>query len=308
MTYDDFMTRESVPSEFSSFTATFTANGEVVKTITFGYGGSIDESEIPECPPLEGNYGRWPDMDYNNLTFDMEVKAIYSASASVVEGDLVSDDSQTPVVLVQGVFDPAASVHVENASVKPPEVPAGQELIMNYEVSVEHDAKPAEEDQAVDVRIYAPESSSKYTVYTYRDGAWEKVSTSRDGSYLVFNNPDRDITFAVTKGAGHNWLWILLGVGALLLAGLVLWLLKRRSRTPKKPGSASKAMPSYPEQPITPISDEAQRVTVPAEEPVPQEVEEIPVVEEIPEPYEDVIIEEAGEVVSNFIPDDPDAE
>lgn len=31
--------------------------GEIVKTITFGYGGSIDESEIPECPPLEGNYG-----------------------------------------------------------------------------------------------------------------------------------------------------------------------------------------------------------------------------------------------------------
>ena len=70
---------------------------------------------------------------------------------------------------------------------------------MNYEISVEHDVKPSEEDQAVDVRVYAPENSSKYTVYTYRDGAWEKVSTSRDGSYLVFNSPDRDVTFAVTK-------------------------------------------------------------------------------------------------------------
>jgi hypothetical protein len=247
-------------------------------------------------------------MDYNNLTFDMEVKAIYSASASVVEGDLVSDDSQTPVVLVQGVFDPAASVHVEDASVKPPEVPAGQDLIMNYEISVEHDVKPSEEDQAVDVRVYAPESSSKYTVYTYRDGAWEKVSTSRDGSYLVFNSPDRDVTFAVTKGAGHSWLWILLGVGALLLAGLLFWLLKRRSRSAKKSGGTSKAMPSYPEQPITPVSDEVQRVTVPAEEPVLEEAAEIPEVEEIPEPYEDVIIEEAGEIVSNFVPDDPDAE
>ena len=35
---------------------------------------------------------------------------------------------------------------------------------------------------------------------------------------------------------------------------------------------------------------------------------EIPAVEEIQEPYEDVIIEEAGEIVSNFVPDDPDAE
>ena len=310
VTYDEFMTRENVPSEFSSFTATFTANGEVVKTITFGYGGSIDESEIPECPPVEGNYGRWPDLDYNNLTFDMEVKAIYSASASVVEGDLFSDDSDTPIVLVQGVFDPAASVHVEESSVKAPDVPAGQDLIMNYEISVEHDVTPAEEDQAVDVRVYAPENASKYTVYTYRDGAWDKVSTSRDGSYLVFNSPDRDVTFAVTKGAGHGWLHILLiCLGVLLLAALLFWLWKRRRGAgPKNPDRSVKSAPVYPEQPITPVGDEVLCVTVPAEDPVLRESTEIPVVEEIPEPYEDVIIEEAGEVVSNFVPDDPDAE
>ena len=69
-----------------------------------------------------------------------------------------------------------------------------------------------------------------------------------------------------------------------------------------------KSAPVYPEQPITPVGDEVLRVTVPAEEPVIQESTEILMVEEIPEPYEDVIIEEAGEVVSNFVPDDPDAE
>ena len=167
---------------------------------------------------------------------------------------------------------------------------------MNYEVSVEHDAKPSAEDQAVDVRVYAPESAAKYTVYTYRDGAWEKVSTSRDGSYLVFSNPDRDVTFAVTKGAGHAWLHILLiCLGVLLLAALLFWLWKRRrDRGPKNSDRAVNTIPSYPEQPITPVGEEQIRVTVPAEE--------------VPEPYVDEIIEEAGEVVSNFVPDDPDAE
>ena len=307
VTYDDFMTRENVPSEFSSFTATFTANGEVVKTITFGYGGSIDESEIPECPMLDGSYGRWPDMDYNNLTFDMEVKAIYSASTNVIEGDLVSDGSDKPVVLMQGVFDPAASVHVEDSSVKPPEIPAGQELIMNYEVSVEHDVKPSEEDQAVDVRIYAPETSAKYTVYTYRDGAWEKVSTSRDGGYLVFNHPDRDVTFAVTKGDGHGWLHILLiCLGVLLLSALLYWLWKRRRKSGTKTTERSAAVPAYPEQPITPVSEEQIHVTVPEEKPETEEAEELFEVEVISDPFDDVIIEEAGDVISNFVPDDPE--
>ena len=43
------MARDGIPAEFSSFAVTFTANGEVVKTITFAYGGSIDESQIPDC-------------------------------------------------------------------------------------------------------------------------------------------------------------------------------------------------------------------------------------------------------------------
>lgn len=85
----------------------------------------------------------------------------------------MSDDSGTPVVLVQGVFDPATTVHVENSPVTAPELPAGQTLEMNYQIQVENDVTPAEEDKAVDVRVYAPNTGAKYTVYAYRDGAWK---------------------------------------------------------------------------------------------------------------------------------------
>ena len=105
LSYEDFMKRDGIPAEFSSFTATFTANGEVVKTIVFSYGASIDESEIPECPPVEGNYGRWPDFDYTNLTFDVEIRAEYTASASSVSGNLLNDDG-TPVVILRACSIP----------------------------------------------------------------------------------------------------------------------------------------------------------------------------------------------------------
>lgn len=307
VTYDDFMARENVPSEFSSFTATFTANGEVVKTITFGYGGSIDESEIPECPPLEGNYGHWPEMDYNNLTFDMEIRAIYSSSASVIEGDLVSGDSNTPVVLVQGVFDPAARVHVENSPVAPPELPAGQTLEMNYQVLVENDTTPATEDQTVDVRVYAPETGSKYTVYTFRDGAWQKTSTTRDGSYLVFQSPDRTVDFALAKGGSNLWVRILIGVGILLLAVLLFWLWRRhRKQNPKTPkSSAAPVERVFPEQPITPVGEstwsapEAVPVTVPQTEEV--VFPETPVVEVAETPVTPKI--ETEDVTHEFFPE-----
>ena len=93
MSYEAFMARDGIPAEFSSFAVTFTANGEVVKTITFAYGGSIDESQIPDCPTVEGNYGTWPEYDYSHLTFDLEVKAEYTAVSTVVAGDLYADNS-----------------------------------------------------------------------------------------------------------------------------------------------------------------------------------------------------------------------
>ncbi len=306
-TYNDFVSQEGVPAEFSSFTATFTANGEIVKTITFGYGGSIDESEIPECPPLEGNYGRWPEMDYKNLTFDLEVKAIYSASTAVVEGDLYADDTDTPLVLVQGVFDPAATVHVADSKTPAPELPATQSLEMQYDVQVLNDAPVSGEDAAVNVRVYAPEGS--HTIYTYRDGEWNKVSASRDGSYLVFDSPDRDVTFAVAKGGSGSWLAKLL-IGLAILALLIggFFLLKRRKNKTTKavdvdfdataPGAVSEAVP-VKESDFETVPVPSELVTEPVVGTV--EVPETAPVTETVEDAADAVVTEAEQVVDSVL-------
>lgn len=222
MSYEAFMARDGIPAEFSSFAVTFTANGEVVKTITFAYGGSIDESQIPDCPTVEGNYGTWPEYDYSHLTFDLEVKAEYTAVSTVVAGDLYADNSRTPIVLAEGAFDPATDVHITSAEADGPTLRGNQKLYMKYNVEILNDTVEDDTDNTVSLRVYAPDTGASYTVYTYQNGTWASTSSSRDGSYLVFKTMDRDLQFAVVK-AHHGPLFYILIV-LIVLAVIVAML------------------------------------------------------------------------------------
>ena len=225
MSYEAFMARDGIPAEFSSFAVTFTANGEVVKTITFAYGGSIDESQIPDCPTVEGNYGTWPEYDYSHLTFDLEVKAEYTAVSTVVAGDLYADNSRTPIVLAEGVFDPATDVHITSAEADGPTLRGNQKLYMKYNVEILNDTVEDDTDNTVSLRVYAPDTGASYTVYTYQNGTWASTSSSRDGSYLVFKTMDRDLQFAVTKAHHGPLFYILIVLIVLAVIVAVLRLL-----------------------------------------------------------------------------------
>ena len=225
MSYEAFMARDGIPAEFSSFAVTFTANGEVVKTITFAYGGSIDESQIPDCPTVEGNYGSWPEHDYSHLTFDLEVKAEYTAVSTVVAGDLYADNSRTPIVLAEGVFDPATDVHITSAEDDGPTLRGNQQLYMKYNVEILNDTVEDDTDNTVSLRVYAPDTGASYTVYTCQNGTWASTSSSRDGSYLVFKTMDRDLQFAVVKAHHGPLFYILIVLIVLAVIVAVLRLL-----------------------------------------------------------------------------------
>ena len=225
MSYEAFMARDGIPAEFSSFAVTFTANGEVVKTITFAYGGSIDESQIPDCPTVEGNYGTWPEYDYSHLTFDLEVKAEYTAVSTVVAGDLYADNSRTPIVLAEGAFDPATDVHITSPEADGPTLRGNQKLYMKYNVEILNDTVEDDTDNTVSLRVYAPDTGASYTVYTYQNGTWASTSSSRDGSYLVFKTMDRDLQFAVVKAHHGPLFYILIVLIVLAVIVAVLRLL-----------------------------------------------------------------------------------
>lgn len=260
------MARDGIPAEFSSFAVTFTANGEVVKTITFAYGGSIDESQIPDCPTVEGNYGTWPEYDYSHLTFDLEVKAEYTAVSTVVAGDLYADNSRTPIVLAEGAFDPATDVHITSAEADGPTLRGNQKLYMKYNVEILNDTVEDDTDNTVSLRVYAPDTGASYTVYTYQNGTWASTSSSRDGSYLVFKTMDRDLQFAVVK-AHHGPLFYILIV-LIVLAVIVAVLRLLYCRKLKKAVAAGTM--TAEEAAETAPADSAEAAQAPAEPDAPE--------------------------------------
>ena len=86
---------------------------------------------------------------------------------------------------------------------------------------VENDSLAEDADRAVKVRVHVPKGGS-YNVYTYRDGRWDSVSYTRDGSYIVFEQPNRDITFAVARSKHGPLLYILLGLALCALLVCVI--------------------------------------------------------------------------------------
>ena len=83
---------EGVPSEFLDLKLVFSADGQVIKTIHFEYGDSIDVSEIPAVPEKEGYTGAWPELDYERVTFSRTLEAVYtpldtSVASAEVRGD-----------------------------------------------------------------------------------------------------------------------------------------------------------------------------------------------------------------------------
>ena len=174
---------------------------------------------------MEGNYGSWPEHDYSHLTFDLEVKAEYTAVSTVVAGDLYADNSRTPIVLAEGVFDPATDVHITSAEADGPTLRGNQQLYMKYNVEILNDTVEDDTDNTVSLRVYAPDTGASYTVYTHQNGTWASTSSSRDGSYLVFKTMDRDLQFAVTKAHHGPLFYILIVLIVLAVIVAVLRLL-----------------------------------------------------------------------------------
>lgn len=108
-------------------------------------------------------------------------------------------------------------------------------------------------------------------------------------------------------------------IGLLLLSPLLLWLLRRRKNRASRDPKAAATTRTFPEQPITPVEEPAYE-TVPYDPVVEEDFNErvifeddvvFPAIETEDVAHEffsdvnDEIIEEAGEIESNFVPDDP---
>lgn len=236
--YQQLISIPDIPEEFRTFTLKFIADDDVVGTIDFSYGDTLEESDLPAIPSKENCYGRWIYDSLEDLHVDREIEAEYFTVIKTVSSVNYRDGGK-PIWLAEGVFtedDTLPAKQIEYVNQTPPIIflMDKTELCESWIVSVPNDGSESHElrylvnaESKRDPDIYVKDSS----------GEWEKAETRRIGSYLCFTaNGNSPEILAVYKTL--NIFLIAVTAAGVVIIILVLIFSIRAAKKKKKAKSA----------------------------------------------------------------------
>lgn len=208
VTYDALCALETLPADFTRFTLTFLADGEVVDIISFPYGGSLEA--LPSIPEKAAHTAKWPDLDYGCLTFSRTLEAEYIPYSTAL-----SDGQPLPQYLASGSFGDQAK-----ASLTP--------YLDGYTVTV---TDPAGAVTGFTLHWRLPDQGS-YGLLVWNGTDWEQREYTVDGSYLLLDCPGDSVTFRLEEQSQFPvWVVILAAVlVAVIVAVIVIAAVKRRKK------------------------------------------------------------------------------
>ena len=212
--YSELITRAGLPGDFKSFVLTFTIDDEPVKTVTFDYGDSFDDSVFPEIPPREGYCGHWDAPRLDELHFDVTIPIVYEKTVTALTGTLLRDEKQ-PAVIAEGIFSEldeldaellafgsdfqrldsnAYSKTVSAETMRNPMREAIAESCELWSISIPDDGQ-----EKHIVRIRPLNGDAEHTaIYVSYDGkSWKRAATEEIGSYAAFSIDGCRATVAV---------------------------------------------------------------------------------------------------------------
>lgn len=224
VTFQTLISGTNVPDAFTRFQLIFAADGQIVDTVDFSYGDSLET--LPEIPAKEGCTAQWPALDYDNLTFSYTLEAEYTPYATAV-----SVDSETPQIVAEGTFSRETEVSQSSESGIWTDAGGNTHSGQIYTFAV-HD--PLMETTEYRIHYRLPEKYDTPALWIETENGWRQYQAEVDGSYLVFSCADESIVFSVVDNyAGLNLAIIVTGL--LLAAAIVgLFLLQKRKRAGKK--------------------------------------------------------------------------
>ena len=216
--YEEFIALEGMPEEFHTLQVTFEADGQVLKTITVEYGGSVSTGQFPALPEREGCSAAWEEANTENILRSTVIHAVYTPLVSTI-----STGEAQPVLLAEGSFTPDASITAQSWT-PDTAVPQGYQVSAGYDYQIQGIAG---DSGSLTLRLRCGE---KDRAAILQDGRLVQVDGRRDGSYLVFSapasaqvavlSPTTPVSLIVSGAAG----------GAAVLLVLLLLLLRRRGR------------------------------------------------------------------------------
>lgn len=222
--FDAFAQLDYIPADFLTFSYRFDVNGQTVAEIPFAYGDDLDMSQVPQPPQQGGEYGQWPQFPTQDLRRSMVLSVQFTTPTSTL-----ADQDGVAQLLVEGTFSPDASLTVDQEELPDQKVEGyTSRSAWNYTVT-------GSQSDTITVRLRA-EGVEKPAAAVYQDGNWQRVDSTLDGSYLVFQAPTQGQVLLLEEQQLPLLTVGLIGGGTivLLLAGFFLhWYGRNRIRAEK---------------------------------------------------------------------------
>lgn len=210
--FDAFSQLEYIPADFLTFSYRFEVNGQTVAEIPFQYGDDLDTSLVPEAPKQGEEYGQWPQFPTQDLRRSMVLSVQFTTPTSTL-----ADQDGVAQLLVEGTFSPDASLTVDQEELPDQKVEGyTSRSAWSYTVT-------GSQSDTITVRLRA-EGVEKPAAAVYQDGSWQRVDSTLDGSYLVFQAPTQGQVLLLEEQQLPLLTVGLIGGGTivLLLAGFFL--------------------------------------------------------------------------------------
>lgn len=210
--FDAFSQLDYIPADFLTFSYRFEVNGQTVAEISFQYGDDLDTSLVPEAPKQGEEYGQWPQFPTLDLRRSMVLSVQFTTPTSTL-----ADQEGVAQLLVEGTFSPDASLTVDQEELSDQKVEGyTSRSAWSYTVT-------GSQSDTITVRLRA-EGVEKPAAAVYQDGSWQRVDSTLDGSYLVFQAPTQGQVLLLEEQQLPLLTVGLIGGGTivLLLAGFFL--------------------------------------------------------------------------------------
>lgn len=217
MDYEDFAALSDTPDYFRSIDVTFVKDGETVETVEVPFGEKI--ASVPSVPDEDGMYWQWNDFDPDDVIY-------YSRT---VEGEYIrpvttiSTGEDEPLFLAEGVFRDGQTL------LAAPFTPDAEALGIDPEtILAAYTVRVSDYSDPVTVRML---TSSAGSLYTLADGALTPLSSSRDGSYIVFRlDNGASIVYLSKETSRPGWLIGGIAGGVVVAAAVVFVILRKKKK------------------------------------------------------------------------------
>ncbi|MGN0642923.1 MAG: hypothetical protein ACI4JJ_07230 [Huintestinicola sp.] len=227
VSYEKMMASASVPGQFGKMYLTFIADDKVIDSISVPYGGEISEDMMPEIPEKEGYTAAWDKFDMENITFDLDIEAVYTKYVTALAGEYERENGLS-VMLCEGMFTEGDTLTLTKKDISFM-AKGTKDMVEQWGVRINSDGMVSH-----NFRYLPPEGAKNIQIYQYKGDKWVPVESEPDGSYYVFAVDGTEALLAMTGDYSDPKLVIIISAGAGALAVLIILLIIRRRRKAKR--------------------------------------------------------------------------